>query len=119
MEEKNSLLDLSFLRSFTNNNEEKSRYYIEVYIRTATQLFGEIERKLEELPYDELYSRVHSLKPQTRYVGIKGLSKSLTEIEQDIKANADRDSVRKKLEEVIELNKRGIEELASYLSASN
>jgi len=118
MEPASSLINLDFLRNFTNKDEEKLNYYIRIYIRTATKMFGDLEDRKDTISYDDLYARVHSLKPQTKYVGIAGLTELLVEIEQMLKQNSEREVVQQKLDEAIRLNKRGMADLETYLLSS-
>ncbi|MCB2220597.1 MAG: hypothetical protein KQI35_09395 [Bacteroidetes bacterium] len=115
MESEKSLIDLTFLRSFTHQNEEKVKYYIDVYLKTATQLFGDLERTIDTISKQDLYTRVHTLKPQTKYVGIVGLYDLLDEIEIAIKKNEDESLLRKRVMDAIQLNHRGMAELKSLL----
>ncbi len=117
MDPAKNLIDLSFLRSFTNNDEEKLKYYIRIYLKTATRMFDELERNKDDISNEELYARAHSLKPQTKYVGIAGLTDLLIEIENGIMKNQDRSEIIEKLVQAIHLNRLGMDELEAYLAA--
>lgn len=83
-------------------------------------MFGELEKSMDTISNEDLYARIHSLKPQTRYVGIIGLTELLVEIEMAIKNKSNREVIRQKLEAAINLNKLGMQELEShYLAEKN
>lgn len=113
MEFESNIVDLSFLIKFTKGDQNKIKYFIEMYLRTARQLFGEMGDSFETMSNDELYSRAHSLKPQCAYVGIVGLKELLVEIEIATKENADRNSIQELVLKAIDLNNRGMEELSA------
>ena len=115
MEQINKLVNLSFLRKFTNNDEEKLKHYIRVYLSTAEKMFGDLDKNRDSISMEELYTRVHSLKPQTTYAGILGLPEILIEIETSIKNKAERAEIIERLDRAIHLNQRGMEELQTYL----
>ncbi len=115
MDAVNKTFDLSFLIDFTHGSEEKLKYYIGIYLKTASRLFGELEDSIDSISQDDLYVRVHSLKPQTQYVGIRGLYNLLAKIEDEIKTGKEKESVKRMVLEAIELNKKGMAELEKYL----
>lgn len=117
MESGSNIVDLSFLTKFTKGDSNKIKYFIEMYLRTAPKLFGEMDDAFNSMSNEELYSRAHSLKPQCAYVGIVGLKEILIEIEEATRNNLDRDSMQKLVKRAIELNKRGMSELNTYLEA--
>jgi len=113
MDFESNIVDLSFLTKFTKGDQNKIKYFVEMYLRTARQLFGEMSDLYETMSNDELYSRAHSLKPQCAYVGIIGLKELLIEIEIATKENANRDSIHELVLKAIELNNKGMEELSA------
>jgi len=117
MDFESTIVDLSFLTKFTKGDNNKIKYFIEMYLRTAAQLFGEMGDSFETMSNDELYSRAHSLKPQCAYIGIVGLKEMLVEIENATKENIDRNSIEELVLKAIDLNKRGMVELRAQLES--
>jgi HPt (histidine-containing phosphotransfer) domain-containing protein len=117
MNSENKLVDLSFLSKFTKGDSSKMKYFIEMYLRTAPPLFGEMEERFDDMNNDEIYARAHSLKPQCAYVGIIGLKELLVEIENATKNDLDKSILRGLVQKAIDLNNRGMVELSSYLKA--
>ena len=112
-----NIVDLSFLSKFTKGDKNKMRYFIEMYLRTAPPLFGEMEDQFAIWNNNEIYARAHSLKPQCAYVGIIGLKELLVEIENAAKENLDKGILQGLIQKAIELNNRGMVELNTYLKA--
>ncbi len=117
MESSSKIVDLSFLIKFTKGDNSKIKYFIEMYLRTASSLFNEMEEAVDKMSNNELYSRAHSLKPQCTYVGIIGLKEILVEIENAAKENMDRNAIKELVLKAVELNKKGMAELEKQLEA--
>lgn len=115
MESSTNIVDLSFLNKFTKGDKQKIKYFIEMYLRTASGLFNEMGEAVDSMSNDELYSRAHSLKPQCTYVGIIGLKEILMEIEYATKKNMDRSTIKDLVLKAVELNGKGMVELGRQL----
>lgn len=115
MESEKSIPDLSFLRKFTEGDNNKMKYYIGLYLKTAPRLFEGLKIAMDLRNYDELYIKAHSLKPQTAYVGLTGLSEILANVENAARNKQDWDVIQELLEKADDLNKRGTTELESIL----
>jgi hypothetical protein len=110
-----SILDLSFLRKFTEKDRDKMKFYIELYLNTAPSLIIGIEDAFVSMNRNELYSKAHSLKPMTSYFGIVGLSETLGEIELAARENQGMDILNKLVKKATDMNKRGMAELEAYM----
>lgn len=117
MESESNIIDLSFLTKFTKGDSKKMKYFIEMYLRTAPKLFGEMGNEIDIMTNDELYSRAHSLKPQCAYVGIIGLKEALVEIEEATRENPGTDNLQQLVQNAIELNNKGMSELNRMLES--
>ncbi len=115
MESENQIVDLSFLTKFTKGDSTKIKYFIEMYLRTAPKLFGEMGDQFDTMTNDELYSRAHSLKPQCAYVGIIGLKEMLVEIEEATRSNLNRNNLHVLINNAIDLNNKGMDELGAFI----
>ena len=118
MAPENGIIDLSILRKITADDKEKMNYYIGLYLKTAPDFIKGIEDAIFRMNRDELYSKAHSLKPMTSYVGIVGLSDCLGEIEKAAKEKGERNILEKLVKKAIEFNKRGTAELKTYIESS-
>jgi HPt (histidine-containing phosphotransfer) domain-containing protein len=115
MEHEKSIPDLSFLRKFTEVDNDKIKYYIGLYLQTAPRLFEGLKTAMDSRSYDELYIKAHSLKPQTAYVGLTGLNESLAGIENAARNNLDWSIIQELLKTANDFNNRGTKELESIL----
>ena len=117
MESGSNIINLSFLSKFTKGDSNKIKYFIEMHLKTAPQLFGEMGDAFDSRSYDKLYSRAHSLKPQCSYVGITGLKEILVEIEDAVRENQDRNTIKELVQKAIELNDMGMADLRMHLES--
>jgi HPt (histidine-containing phosphotransfer) domain-containing protein len=115
MEPSKSILDLSFLRKFTEGDYHKMKHYMGLYLETAPGLFEELEIAHDKMDYIAMYTKSHSLKPLASYVGITGLSEILSEIEKAARENLSEEILNELIKRAIEINTRGMAELESYM----
>jgi hypothetical protein len=115
MEPEKSIPDLSFLRKFAEGDNDKMKYYIGLYLKTAPRLFEGLKKAMKLRNYDDLYIKAHSLKPQTAYVGLTGLNETLTNVENAARNHLDWSIIQALFEKADDLNKRGTTELESIL----
>ena len=79
------MVDLSFLKKFTNSDVKKMKRYISLYLDVAPKTFEEMQRNLDERDWEQLRINAHSLKPQTDFMGITSLKNVLVKIEEAVK----------------------------------
>lgn len=89
----NQVTDLTFLGSFTGNDSQKIKRYVQMFLDRAPEQVEEIRTALGTKDYSSLRVAAHSLKPQLSYMGIKSL-------EQDIKAIEDNSGNQTNLEQL-------------------
>jgi hypothetical protein len=118
MDLQNKIIDLSFLWKFTEGNKDKMKFYIELYLKTAPRLFEGLEVALDSMNYNELYTKAHSLKPQSSYVGIISLPEKLAEIEDAARQKRDHRIIKELLEKAVDLNQKGTNGLETYLKGT-
>ncbi len=66
-----SVIDMQFLKQFTNGNSEKMNKYINMFIENAPKLVSTIESALVSRDFASVKIAAHSLKPQLSYMGVK------------------------------------------------
>lgn len=111
-----NLVNLSFLENFTKGSTEKRNQYINLYLKTAPQLFSDLQILFDKQEWDELYIKAHSLKPQVLYMGIPNLSKLLIRIEEIAQQKGNKDELGPMVREAIECNDRAMIELKQILT---
>ncbi len=63
--------DMQFLMQFTNNNEEKMKKYIGMFLENGPRLLTNIQQGLANKDYPAVKIAAHSMKPQLSYMGVK------------------------------------------------
>lgn len=63
--------DMQFLMQFTNNNEEKMKKYIGMFLENGPRLLSNIQQGLTNKDYPAVKIAAHSMKPQLSYMGVK------------------------------------------------
>jgi len=81
------VVDLSFLKNFTQGKTSKMRRYISMYLNTAPETFERMHQNIDEKSWPELAINAHSLKPQAEFMGIRALKELLIEIEIKAKSH--------------------------------
>ena len=79
------MVDLSFLKKFTNNNTSKMKRYISMYLNTAPESVEKMKQNIADKAWTDLAINAHSLKPQAEFMGINSLKEVLIEIETRVK----------------------------------
>jgi len=119
MESQTKVIDLTFLDDFTKGITDKMVYFINMYLKTAPNLFNELLNFSIEKNWEGVYSKAHTLKPQVQYVGIVGLKDLLVNIEQIAKEGGDKDSLTELVFEAVKLNNEGISELENFITTNS
>jgi signal transduction histidine kinase/CheY-like chemotaxis protein/HPt (histidine-containing phosphotransfer) domain-containing protein len=65
-----SYTNIDFLKQFTNNDAQKMKKYIGMFLDNAPKLLSRLEQGMTQLNYEEVKIAAHSLKPQMSYMGI-------------------------------------------------
>lgn len=74
-------VDLSFLSAFTRGDNAKMKKYIGMFLESAPEQLGLMEKYCEEKNWHLLKVTAHSLKPQMNYMGIAELEHTIKDIE--------------------------------------
>lgn len=115
MDSATNYVNLSFLENFTKGNTEKRNQYIRMYLKTAPQLFSDMESSFQSKQWDELYVKAHSLKPQVLYMGISSLSDLLIKIEALARLKGNKNELATVVQQAIDLNNQAMIELNKYI----
>ena len=77
----NSLVDLSFLRDFTENDSEQMQYFILKFVDTIPNAVQQLEKAIEEKSFEKIRKNAHNIKPQLEFIGISEAVWKVEEIE--------------------------------------
>ncbi|MDX2003599.1 MAG: Hpt domain-containing protein [Chitinophagales bacterium] len=75
------ITNLDFLKSFTGNDNEKVKKYVNMFLSKAPEQLDALKKHTEAKNWEEVKIIAHSLKPQSGYMGIKSLEQDLRTIE--------------------------------------
>jgi signal transduction histidine kinase/DNA-binding NarL/FixJ family response regulator len=78
---KGQVTDLEFLRNFCNNDRERMRKYIGMYLESAPENLKKIRGAMKKQDYSSLKVLVHSIKPHFQYMGMLRTRERADEIE--------------------------------------
>ena len=78
---KNGLVDLSFLRDFTENDKEQMQYFIQKFIDTIPNAVQQLDEAIAEENFEKIRKKAHNIKPQLEFVGILAAVRKVEEVE--------------------------------------
>ncbi len=116
MDSATNFVNLDFLDGFTKGDTEKRNQYIRLYLKTAPQLFADLQSLYDRELWDDLYVKAHSLKPQVLYMGISHLSVLLVRIEELAKLKGNRNELGTIVKQAIDGNDQAMNELKQHIS---
>ncbi len=76
--------DLNFLKNFVEDDTEKLRMYIQMYLKNINEIISKIQLNKNNQQYDNIKTLVHSIRPQLKYMGMDQTSVIASEIESQI-----------------------------------
>jgi len=103
--------DMTFLKQFTNGNQEKQQKYIRMFLDNAPKLLQSIDKGLMDKDYTSIKIAAHSLKPQMSYMGIKEELSHIFLIEQAAGQEAHYDTIPPMVSRLKQLCNKAFEEL--------
>lgn len=109
--------DLTFLGSFTGNDSQKIKRYVQMFLDRAPEQVEEIRTSLGTGDYNQLKGAAHSLKPQLTYMGIKSLEQDIRAIEEHSSSGTNLDALPPLVEKLESTLKQAFAELQDYVNA--
>lgn len=110
------LTDLTFLKSFTGNDNEKVKKYVGMFLSRAPEQLAAINQSLDNKDYDSLKVNAHSLKPQLAYMGIKSLEQDILTIEENSGSKTNLDTLPELVAKLNTQLNRSFDELQAHLN---
>ena len=92
-EQTDQFLDLSFLRDFTEGDEEQMRYFIKKFLKQYPQEMEQLQQAFQAADYTSLGQIAHSFKPQLEFVGLKKTATLVKELELGAKGGLPMDQL--------------------------
>ena len=106
------ITDMTFLRNFTEGNEERIRKYVQLYLKSTPANLQKIEQALENKDYRTVSGIVHAMKPHLHYMGIRQGHQWAESIEHLIAEEAQLEQLPALVKSLREVCSRSYEELA-------
>ena len=79
------VIDLSYLKKISNNNQVFIKEMIESFLECAPQYLSEIESFTQQQDWLNVQMTAHKLKPSATYVGLPHLLEIILSIEEEVK----------------------------------
>lgn len=103
--------DLTFLRTFSGNNEDRVKKYVQMFINAIPDQFRELKEAGENADWRKARSVAHSIKPLANYMGANELKDILLFIEINAAEETNLDELPSKINSGYDLMEKVVEEL--------
>lgn len=87
------IIELSFLRSISENNEQFYREFIQMFLANTPKSMEEIETALHTKDWEKIRMSAHKIKPSFNYVGMKEQNMQAAKIEELAKKKESLDTI--------------------------
>lgn len=114
-----NVTDISFLKKFTDNDQERMKKYIGLYLKLLPDNLVKINTAIEANDLELLVSISHSIRPHLNYMGMKNAATLAEELENNVHQKQNLDTVIMMAELVKEDCIKSKIELEEYLSTLN
>ena len=115
----NKTTDLSFLKESCENDEERMRTYVNIYLRSCSKILEALEKALKEEDHITLKNNIHNFKVQIKYMGMVEAGN----IADKMESICNEKLVTKELAELYSAFKKhcgiSISELSGYMAGNN
>jgi len=108
-----SLVDLSYLRKVSNNNEQFIKEIVSAFLESMPSTISNIETQLVKKDWDQLARVVHKIKPTITLMGIHQLKDKIILLEKETKNGQDENTIQTLASEVSKFLTQAIESLRS------
>ncbi|REJ80566.1 MAG: hypothetical protein DWQ44_06325 [Bacteroidetes bacterium] len=110
------ITDLTFLKTFTGDNSDKMKKYMNMFIQHCPGQLDLMNNHLQSQNYDALRATAHALKPQITYMGIKQGEDLIKGIEHRAGNKEEVEKLPVLLNEFSDICRKAIEELRQEAS---
>lgn len=114
-----NVTDISFLKKFTDNDQERMKKYIGLYLKLLPDNLVKINTAIDANDLELLVSISHSIRPHLNYMGMKNAATLAEELENNVHQKQNLDTVIMMAELVKEDCIKSKIELEEYLSTLN
>ncbi|HEX5002953.1 MAG TPA: Hpt domain-containing protein [Bacteroidia bacterium] len=108
--------DLTFLKTFTAGDSEKIKKYVNLFLNGTEPALAAIKLSLETSDWKALRTAAHSLKSQTKYMGIARAEELAIFIEHNAAQVSNLDQLPEAVQNLENVISRASEELRSHIA---
>ena len=108
------VIDLSYLRSFCEEDEERVKQYIDLYIKAVTPFRDKVLEAMRNSDNDAIAVHIHSFKPKWVMMGMRGVNRLATRIEAELAGESSDVHLLVKL--LVEETERSAQELSAEIN---
>ncbi len=109
------ITNLDFLRECTSGDPKKMEWYIQMYLKSASELLDKLREGAQKRDWKEMRDSAHTLRPMLVYVGLDFVSSDLKVIEKNSLAKTNFKAIRAAFDKVEPVCEASFKELKSYL----
>jgi HPt (histidine-containing phosphotransfer) domain-containing protein len=110
-----TISDLTFIKTFTGDDNDKIKKYVGLFISAAQPAIEQMQNQLQSEDWKGLKTTSHSLKSQLKYMGITSGSDIAQQIEGWSAEMTDLEKIPQSLLKLSEIVSRACEELEAEL----
>jgi HPt (histidine-containing phosphotransfer) domain-containing protein len=118
MNETTTVTDLSFLKTFTGDDNERIVKYINNFLGMGPEKVKAMEAALAEKNYQELRGAAHKLKPQLSYMGINSIKDDIQNIEDFADEGKNLDQLPALVSKVTAVCRQAFSELDAFVKSA-
>lgn len=111
----NGLVNLSFLKNFTENDKGQMQYFIQKFIDTIPNTVQQLDEAIAEENFEKIRKKAHNIKPQLEFVGILAAARKVEEVENFARERQNLEAIKNIFEEI----KKLIDESVLYFEKEN
>ncbi|HKL39193.1 MAG TPA: ATP-binding protein, partial [Cryomorphaceae bacterium] len=108
--------DLTYLREFSEGNEDRMKKYIGIYLKLLPANKEKINQASIEKDNEMLVKVLHSMRPHLNYMGMKTAAELAVKIENSVRENGDQSFVPEAAETILNHCNKSQGELNEWLS---
>lgn len=112
------IINLSFLRNISDNNEEFFSEFIELFLKNTPESIKDMQSAINTGDWEKLRQAAHKVKPSFNYVGLKDLNMLAAKIEDNAKQRKDMEMNREMLNQIREKCTQAYKELQQELTTN-
>lgn len=114
--ENHDVTNLSYLKDLTNNNPQLWKKYVRLFVENMPDEMDALNDLLAQQNWAVLRKRVHALKPQLLYMGMKNVKQMVEELEKEITPQPAIDRINEKLLAICRVTMTAVAELKVQLN---